>query len=237
MQHEMQIRGQLRNLELDFLPIRFVSNQSNVKGQIIKKQNYCLGWIAQDDTYVMLQNTTCPSECEVLRHISYEPGCNLSNLTISVFNLIHYADKIGATDEILLQMICLYLKKYRPTLLDTIDQRKNSLHAVIESLAFQCTTDVERATILHRLRNFSRIITEGFNACFVRFESLYLFFLQIDHPADAVQIRFISYYTPRIATPYLISNKCAVAWGKYVQDQVRLGETITKENSIKTISS
>ena len=109
MQHEMEIRGHLHNLELDFHPIRFVSNQSNVKGQIIKKQNYCLGWIAQDDTYVMLQNTTCPSESEVLRHISYKPGCNLSNLPLSVFNLIHYADKIGATDEILLQM---YLKKH-----------------------------------------------------------------------------------------------------------------------------
>ena len=41
----------------------------------------------------------------------------------------------------------------------------------------------------------------------------------------------------RAVTPYLISNKCAIAWGKYVHDQVRLGETITKENIIKTIST
>ena len=141
----------MQNLELDFRPIRLISNQSNVKGLIIKKQNYCLGWLHQDDRYVLLQNTSCPSESEVLRRISYEPDCNLSNLPLSIFNLIHYADKIGATDDTLLQMICLYMKKYRPTLLDTIDQRKNSLHAVIESLAFQCTTDVERATVLCKL--------------------------------------------------------------------------------------
>ena len=66
MQHEMQIREQLRNLELDFLPIRFVSNQSNVKGQIIEKTEL----LSQDDTCVMLQNITCPSESEVLGHIS-----------------------------------------------------------------------------------------------------------------------------------------------------------------------
>ena len=87
MQHEMEIRGHLHNLELDFHPICFISNQSNVKGQIFKKQNYCLGWIAQDDTYVMLQNTTCPSESEVLRHISYEPGCNLLNLSTKCLQL------------------------------------------------------------------------------------------------------------------------------------------------------
>ena len=44
MQHEMDIRGQLHNLELDFHPIRFVSNQSNVKGQIIKKTEL-LSWL------------------------------------------------------------------------------------------------------------------------------------------------------------------------------------------------
>ena len=72
------------------------------------------------------------------------------------------------------------------------------MHAVIESIAFQCTTDVERATILHKLQKFSRIKTEGFAACFVRFESLHLFFRQIDHPAVADQISFVLYDTLKL---------------------------------------
>ena len=86
------------------------------------------------------------------------------------------------------------------------------------------------------LRNFSRIKTESSAAFFVRFKSLHIFYLQIDHPADADQIRLISYYTLLTVTQYFISNKCAAAWGTYVLDQVRLGEVITKENIIKTFT-
>ena len=86
---KFETRQQLQDLKLDFHPIRYISNQSNIKGLIIKKQNYCLGWLPQNDRYVLLQNTSCPSESEVLRHISYEPGCNLSNFLLSVFNIIH----------------------------------------------------------------------------------------------------------------------------------------------------
>ena len=70
----------------------------------------------------------------VLRTISYEPGCVLSNLPLFIYNLIYFGDKIGATDGCLLQMICAYLCKYRPNLLETIDQRKNSLHAVMQNI-------------------------------------------------------------------------------------------------------
>ena len=48
---ELQIRDELRNLELDYLPIRYISNQSNVKGHIIKNQNHSLGWIPHEDGY------------------------------------------------------------------------------------------------------------------------------------------------------------------------------------------
>ena len=117
-------------------------------------------------------------------------------------------------------MICTYLRIYRPNLLETIDQRKNSLHAFIESLAFQCTTDLERATVLYKLSNFSRSKVESFAQCFVRFEALHIFYLQIGDPADADSIKLISFYTLRAAVPYLISAKCSAAWGRFVQDQV-----------------
>ena len=116
MNHKIQIRDELRDLERDYVPIRYISNQSNVKGHIIKKQNHVLGWIPHEDRYLVIQNTSCPNETEILRHISWEPESQLSNLPLSIFNLIHYSDKIGATYEILLQMICVYLRKYKPSL-------------------------------------------------------------------------------------------------------------------------
>ena len=51
MAHELQVRDNLKKLELDYLPIRYISNQSNVKGHIIKKQNHSLGWIPHEDSY------------------------------------------------------------------------------------------------------------------------------------------------------------------------------------------
>ena len=41
MNHEIQIRDELRNLELDFLPIRYISNQSNVRGTSLKSKITC----------------------------------------------------------------------------------------------------------------------------------------------------------------------------------------------------
>ena len=82
--HEIQIL----DLERDYVPIRYVSNQSKQKGHIIKKQHL--------DRYLVIQNTTCPNEPEIIRHISWEPETQLTNLPLSVYNLIHYADKIGA---------------------------------------------------------------------------------------------------------------------------------------------
>ena len=184
----------------------------------------------------MIQNSHCPPDPIILLQTSWEPESKLSNLPLLVFNLIHFADKIGATDDVLLQMLTCYLRKHKPSILETLDQRKNSLHAVIESLAFQCTTDAERATVQHKLRTFTRLRTESFATCYSRFEGLHVFYLQLDQPSEADQIRLVSYNTLRAVTPYFISTKCAQAYGKYIINQVKLGNTITKEDIIKTVT-
>ena len=58
----------------------------------------------------------------------------------------------------------------------------------------------------------------------------------MDQPSEADQIRLVSYNTLRAVTPYFISTKCAHAYGKFIIDQVKLGNTITKEEIIKTIT-
>ena len=143
--------------------------------KVIKKQKHLLGWISHTDTYVQIQNSTGPPETAILQYVSWEPENKLSNLPLSVFNLIHFADKIGATDDVLLQMITFYLRKYKPTILDSLDQCKNYIHTMIESLAFQCTTDAERSTVFFKLRKFSQCKSESFASCFSRFENLHVF--------------------------------------------------------------
>ena len=50
-EREIQVMDELKELELDYIAIRYLSSQSNVKGHIIKKQNHSLGWIPHQDTY------------------------------------------------------------------------------------------------------------------------------------------------------------------------------------------
>ena len=130
---------QLQELERNFIPIQLLSTQSNQKNLTIKKQNSTVGWIPHQDQYELIQTTTSPAENEIMRHISYEPTTLLSNLPLSIHGLILFADKIGATDSLLLTMLSTYLKKYKPHLMDVLDSKKRNISAVIEALAYHCT--------------------------------------------------------------------------------------------------
>ena len=121
---ERQLRQDLAIIETNFHPIRLLSTQSNQKNLICPKQNSYLGWIPHLDSYQLIQNTKVPPHEEIFRHISFEPETQLTNLPLSIFNLIHFGDAIGATDQILLTMLTIYLKKYKPAVLDTLDTKK-----------------------------------------------------------------------------------------------------------------
>ena len=127
---------QLAELENNFIPIQLLSTQSNQKNLTIRKQNCLVGWIPHQDKNVVIQNSSCPAESEIMRQISYEPETTLSNLPLSIHGLLLFADKIGATDQLLLTMLLIYLKKFKPHLLDILDSKKNNICAVIEALAF-----------------------------------------------------------------------------------------------------
>ena len=86
--------------------------QSDQKNQTIQKQNSFLGWIPHEDSYQLIQNTKVPPNDEIFRHISFEPESQMTNLLLSIFNLIHFGDAIGATDDVLLTMIGIYLKNF-----------------------------------------------------------------------------------------------------------------------------
>ena len=113
LQTEIALQQELTAIERNYLPIRLLSTQSNQKNLICPKQNAYLGWLPHLDSYQMIINTKVPPADEIFRNISYEPETKLSNLPLSIFNLIFYADSIGADDKNLLTMIVIFLKKYK----------------------------------------------------------------------------------------------------------------------------
>jgi hypothetical protein len=231
------VSHELTLIERNYIPIRLLSNQSNQKNLICPTNNSFLGWIPHLDSYQLIQNVKPPPKEEIFRHCSYEPESKLTNLPLSIFNIITFADKIGATDQTLLTMLTIYLRHYKPIILETLDTKKQNLNAVIETLAFHCTTTLEKAAILHRLRTFQRNQYESFAACISRFDGLHVFYLQLDQPSEADQVRLLSYQTVRQVTPYLISAKCSAAFGQWIVESVKLQTEITKESIIRIITS
>ena len=108
-QNELKLRQELTAIENNFHPIRLLSTQSNQKNLICPKQNSYLGWVPHLDSYQLIQTTKVPPSEEIFRHISFEPETQMTNLPLSIFNLIHFGDSIGATDQILLTMLTIYL--------------------------------------------------------------------------------------------------------------------------------
>ena len=213
-----------------------ISSQTNNKHLVITKGNSLIGWLPGEETYVLIQQTKAPPQAEIFRHISHEPDTGLSNLPLSIFNLISFADEIGATDTVLLQMLTIYLKEHKHTLLDLIDTKKRSIAAIMEILAHHCSTESEQQTILQKLRHFKRDPLESFASAVFRFESFYIFYLQLDSPQTADSIRLLSYQVLRQITQYLISPKAGVAFGKWASDTAKIGGKIDKEIIIRTVT-
>ena len=233
---EKALWEELHSLEDELAPIRTVSTQSNQKHLVLIKGNSISGWLPGEDRYVMIQQTKVPSSEEVFRHISYEPETGLSNLPLSIFNLITWADEIGATDQVLLTMLTMYLKKHKTSILEAIDTKKRSMAAIMEILSHHCSTEPEKQAVLLKLKHFKREPIESFASAVIRFESLYIFWLQLDTPHTADNIKLMSYEVLRQITQYLLSPKCAQAFGKWSADTMKVGGAITKDIIIRIVS-
>ncbi len=233
---EKALWNQQQTLEGELAPIKMISSQTNNKHLVITRGNSLIGWLPGEETYVLIQQTKAPPQVEIFRHISHEPETGLSNLPLSIFNLISYADEIGCTDTVLLQMLTVYLKEHKPNLLDLIDTKKRSIAAIMEILAHHCSTESEQQTILQKLRHFKRDPLESFASAVIRFESFYIFYLQLDSPHTADQIKLLSYQVLRQITQYLISPKAGVAFGKWASDTAKRGGKIDKETIIRTVT-
>ena len=233
---ERALYEDLRSLENEMIAIQTVSTHSNQKQFVLLKGNSLLGWLPGEEKYILIRQPKCPPKDEVFRHVSFEPESGLSNLPLSIYNLIIYADEIGATDDVLLNMLTSYLRKHKPTILDVLDTKKNSIAAIMEILSYHCSTEPEKQAVLQNLKHFKRDSQETFASAVTRFESLYVFWLQLDTPHTVDNIKTLSYEVLRQITQYLLSPKCATAFGKWSIDTTRQGIAIDKDTIIRTVS-
>ena len=65
-----------------------------------------------------------------------------------------------------------------------------------------------------KLKHFKREPIETFAAAVNRFESLYIFWLQLDSPHTVDNIRLLSYEVVRQITQHLLSPRCAFQFSK-----------------------
>ena len=86
--NEHDLWQELHSLEGDMAPIRTVSTQSNQKYLVVPKGHGVTGWLPGEDKYVLIQQSKVPPQDEIFRRVSFEPESSLSNLPLSIFNLI-----------------------------------------------------------------------------------------------------------------------------------------------------
>ena len=99
--------------------------EENGHVNLLKEVKHDRFWILKNDTHLMghhpLTNsnekivaTSLPSDQEIARLISTHPETKSINIPLTICSLIQYADVIGASDDSLLQMILIFLKKHSP---------------------------------------------------------------------------------------------------------------------------
>ena len=95
--------------------------------------------------------------------------------------------------------------------------------AIMEILAYQCDTEPEKQAVLLKLKHFKREPIETFAAAVNRFESLYIFWLQLDSPHTVDNIRLLSYEVVRQITQHLLYPHCALQFSKWSSDTIKSG--------------
>ena len=120
-----------------------------------------------------------------------------------------YSETIGANDECLLNMILTYLRKHKDDLLNKFESKKHSLRHLVHAIAEQ-----EKQKVLSHLKSFERKQGESFAAALNRFNSMHLFYVQLDRPQDPEELKHMSYQTVMIVTKFIISEKCAQAYNR-----------------------
>ena len=231
-----ELKAKKNAVQQEIRMMQTLPTSSTIQRNLILYQNHSVrGWLPSKENYVLLQNNRAPPDTEILKHICYEPETNLTNLPLSMSRLKTYSETIGANDECLLNMILTYLRKHKDDLLNKFESKKHSLRHLVHAIAEQCSTAQEKQKVLSHLKSFERKLGESFAAALNRFDSMHLFYVQLDRPQDPEELKHMSYQTVMIVTTFIISEKCAQAYNRWNQIQRSQGKSPTKEEIIKII--
>merc|ERR1711874_552424 len=119
--------------------------------------------------------------------------------------------------------------------MNTFEPKKHSLHALIYAIADQCSTAQEKTTVLKEMKSFYRREDESYAACLARFDSMYLFYLQLDRPQPPEELKHLSYRVIQSLTQFIISDKCSLVYASWKRIKRQKGITPTKEEIIGII--
>ena len=224
------------NLALEIETMELLPSPETInRNLILYTHNTVKGWIPSNQEYSLLKNNKAPPDAEIFKYISVEPETSLTNLPLTISKLIDYSETIGADDKCLLNIIVQYMNRYKKELMNTMESKKHSLRALIHAIAEQCSTAQEKTAIVKEMRSFYRKEDESFAACLNRFDSMHLFYLQLDRPQPADELKHLSYQLVQSLTQFIISEKCAQVYSSWAKIQRTKGHTPTKEDIIKII--
>jgi hypothetical protein len=229
----LRLQHRKRSVNQEIESMEFIPSPETInKNLILHQHNIVKGWIPSIQQYTMLKNTKTPPDAEIFKNISFEPETNLTNLPLTVSKLIAFSESIGADDKCLLAIILQFMNRYKKDLMNTFEPKKHSLRALIYAIADQCSTAQEKTTVLKEMKGFYRKEDESYAASLARFDSMYLFFLQLDRPQPADELKHLSYQVVQSLTQFIISDKCAQVYASWGRIQRQKGLIPTKEEII-----
>ena len=156
------------NTEIDLLG----TEQTWIKGEkdnirLFKVNTHDRHWILRNETHTTgfhpltgenekITNNSLPTEADIARLICVHPESKCLNVPLSICCLIHHADKIGASDQNLLQMLFYVFKKHQPQTYFAGNPKKSTLRSLMVSLQLYCSCEEQITQISLELSKFSR---------------------------------------------------------------------------------
>ena len=110
-------------LGLELPAVKELTKSNHQKYWFMNKSCATLGWNPVTNNYEKVKQEKIPSEAEIMRQVSFEPDSQLSNLPLSIYQLLKFGERFGATESCLISIIVIYLKKHKEAVLDTLNTK------------------------------------------------------------------------------------------------------------------
>ena len=156
--------------------IRFLKVNSHDRHWILKNEDHIPGFHPLTGRNEKIVNNSLQSESDISRLVCVHPESKWLNVPLSICSLIQNADKTGVSDQNLLQMILMFLKKHCPQTYFAVNPKKGNLRSLISALTLYCNCEDQITLISLELSKFARHQGKLFSECISKFDSLFTIF-------------------------------------------------------------